>query len=188
MFISLQKLMALLRSKSQRAFDPKVIEQVERAAMRVFPGSFVARHQPVATDTWEVSADLLSANPSGALVPIDFPGKIDLVGASFDILDKGTPLGLPPATINHIRIAFRVDDQVYKTVARFAGSNGQTVQASALSDINRILAVRLAGSIPKVAVQYFWRAGVQGTVRDVNIALAFFTNPLEPYSGQAGTV
>lgn len=172
---------AALRRKDQSVFDPKLIAKIERAARDMFPGSNVAESMPVARDTYELSADLLSGNPQTNLVSLDFPGPVDIVGILASLTDLGTPPALPTATADDVRVSLRINEQMYRTVQRSGvatGSNGSTVVLAFLVMPSRVFAERITNSQPKIDVQFSWRRGV-GTRRDTAISLAFLTRPIE---------
>lgn len=176
-FREFQRFSAALRRKDPAVFEPAAIAKLDRAAGQMFPGSTAAVARPVARDTYELNAILLSAAPQSAQIPIDFPGPVDIVGVHASIVDLGAPGPLPAATLDDIRVAVQVNDTTYRTVQRSAGGSGNNIVLSAFVEPTRVYSERIDNEQPRIAATFSWRLG-QDTRRDTAIALSFFTRPI----------
>lgn len=165
------------------ASDPRLLDQLARAAQEAFDGAFVAFSAPVSPLSWESVSILRGATLTGPRVPFRFPRPVEICGFFPTVLPilPASGGGTVPTT-DSIACAIDTDNQNYLTAGdgistNAGGTAGPYVTLSALSiQAPRVVGYKLRNPTPDIGFTFRWKLDPQAGVifRDVVIGMAIF--------------
>jgi len=176
------------RKQPAAASDPRLLDDLDRAAQESFDGSFVAMSAPASPMSWESVSILRGATLTGPRVPFRFPRPVEIVGFLPTVLPilPASGGGTVPTT-DSIACAIDTDNQNYLTagdgISTNAGSTaGPYVTLTALSvQAPRVVGYKLRNPTPDIGFTFRWKLdpGVApGIFRDVLVSMAIYARYL----------
>lgn len=177
--------LAKARQSPAFASDPVLLDSLEKSARNSMEGAVAALHAPVASDTWESRAILMSDAQQSERVPVRIPYESVIVGLYPSVLpvsSENYTRAYP--SLNDIDVSIDIDNKETLTSAQ-----GVTVPGSTVRDGTFVSLAAMSIQVPRltwivldkvsndIGVTFKWKLSA-GRYQDALVSLAFYIRPL----------
>lgn len=168
------------------ASDPRLLDELDKAAEATINESIVALHAPMSPMTWESVVVLRGGVQQSTRTPFRFPRPVEIVGffPSLQILTTGGALS---PSLDSIGVQIDTDNQNYLTsgdgVSTPAGGTpGPYVTLSAMSvQVPRVVGYKLKNPTPDIGFTYRWKLDTTAaapTFKDILLSMTIYARYL----------